>query len=62
MAILNEIQNHVDEIMRILNDADCDENVGIHVTRNVGVIGFTVEKTYYSRNKNSKWQNLQVED
>ena len=58
MAILNEIEARVDDIMDILNEADCDENISIHITRNASVMYLRVNNEYYSRLRKGKWKKI----
>lgn len=57
MAILQEIEKKVDEIMDILNSEDCDEVISIHVTRNVGLFRLKVNDETYSR-IGREWRKL----
>lgn len=57
MAILQEIEKKVDEIMDILNSEDCDEVIAINVTRNVGIFRLKINEETYSR-IGREWKKL----
>ena len=57
MAVLQEIEKKVDEIMDILNSEDCDEVVSVHVTRSVGLFRLKINDETYSR-IGREWKKL----
>ena len=58
MAILNEIEAKVDEIMRLLDDNDCEEVVAIRASRNIGIMTLHINEEVYKRRKDGKWEKI----
>lgn len=58
MAILNEIEKHVDEIMNLLNEEDCEEKVSVHISRDMSVLNLAINKELYIHSRKSEWKKI----
>ena len=58
MAILNEIEKHVDAIMNLLNAEDCDEVVTARISRNMSVINLAINKETYLHSTKGEWKKI----
>lgn len=58
MAILDEVKNHVDAIMNLLEEEDCDENISIHVNRGMSVLRLRINNEDYMHSKKGEWKKL----
>lgn len=58
MAILNEIEKHVDAIMNLLNAEDCDEVVTVCTSRNMSIINLAINKEIYLHSTKGEWKKI----
>lgn len=58
MAILDEVKNHVDAIMNLLEEEDCDEKISIHVNRGMSVLRLRISDEDYMHSKKGEWKKL----
>lgn len=58
MAILNEIEKHVDAIMNLLNAEDCDEVVTVRTSRNMSVVNLAINKETYLHSSKGEWKKI----
>ena len=58
MAMLNEIEKHVDAIMSLLNAEDCDEVVTVRTSRSMSVINLAINKETYLHSSKGEWKKI----